>query len=76
MLDLPTQILCDLYVGQSTASSIAGRFEITEAAALEVLHDCEIAGTVESWPLAMLTIYRLTPAGTDLAKLHPMNPVF
>lgn len=75
-MDLPTQILCDLFIGQSTADSIAGRFAITQDAALEVLTDCEIAGTVESWDLASLKIWRLTPAGTDLAKVHPANPTF
>jgi hypothetical protein len=70
------QILRDLLASPSTTDAIQCHTDIPEADIKAILADEEIAGTVTSYPLHMLTVWRLTGRGTEIAVTLPPAPSY
>ena len=70
------KILRDLLTSPSTTDAIHCHTSIPEAEVKTILADEEIAGTVTSYPLAMLTVWRLTSFGTEIARTLPRAPSY
>jgi predicted Rossmann fold nucleotide-binding protein DprA/Smf involved in DNA uptake len=65
------QILRDLLTSRSTADAICDHTDLPLADINATLADEEIAGTVETRPLATLTVWQLTEAGRAIASTLP-----
>lgn len=58
-MTIEQQILRDLSIGRSTASSIAGRIKLSEEAVTVILKRLEKSNQVETRPLNHLLVYQL-----------------
>lgn len=70
------EILRDLLASPSTADAISSHTDIPEAQIKTILADEEIAGTVTSYSLKMLTVWRLTGSGSNIAVTLPPAPSY
>lgn len=60
-------ILRDLLASPATTDAIQSHTHIPESNIKSILANEELAGTVTSYPLKMLTVWRLTERGAQIA---------